>query len=60
MTVHAASESGKLRALLSFGAETPPLSLPGLIGQSNNHTPSRYRHIGEYWMPAFAGMTGDV
>ena len=33
------------------------LSLPGLTGRSSNHRPQLPYKNGDYWMPAFAGMT---
>jgi hypothetical protein len=36
---------------------TTLLSLPGLTGQSSNHGQDQVGELGEYWIPAFGGMT---
>ena len=36
-----------------------PLSSPGLTGRSSNHHPQFTRDRRGYWIPAFAGMTGE-
>jgi hypothetical protein len=46
------------RALRAYSASSP-LSSPGSTGRSSSHRPSIARDHRGYWIPAFAGMTGE-